>query len=246
MRGIEFYAPSYRRAGRTSTQDIYPFVTYIVAESEAAEYRAQGARVETCPDSAQGNLCRVRNWIIDNKMGGNKAIVLLDDDNKGIRFWEKQVLHVFSEGHLIEFAHDMTNLCGAWGFKFWGLNCAKDKISYLEYVPFSTVNYIGGPFQAILRGNVLRYDEALPLKEDYDFTLQNQAKYGGALRVNFAHYDTAQKYLPGGCAVGRNIEREKQQFEALQKKWGSKIVGRDTRTRGYDINPRLKSPLKGY
>lgn len=57
----------------------------------------------------------------------------------------------------------------------------------------------------------------------------------------------------GGCAQYRNMEREKQQFEMLQKKWGSKIVRLDTSNKGrskkdrkyIDYNPIIKIPIKG-
>lgn len=50
----------------------------------------------------------------------------------------------------------------------------------------------------------------------------------------------------GGCAVVRNIEKEKEQFLLLQNKWGSKIIKKDIITKkSYDINPIMKSPIKG-
>ena len=98
----------------------------------------------------------------------------------------------------------------------------------------------------------LRFDESLPLKEDYDFTLQNLNKYRIALRVNKFYYKTKQAEQVGGCATYRNIEREKEQFLLLQKKWGSSIIKRDKKDRSnksdkkknYDINPILSVPIK--
>ena len=50
----------------------------------------------------------------------------------------------------------------------------------------------------------------------------------------------------GGCAVVRNIEKEKEQFLLLQNKWDGKIIKKDiTSKRQYDINPIMKSPIKG-
>ena len=51
----------------------------------------------------------------------------------------------------------------------------------------------------------------------------------------------------------RNMEWEKEQFELLRKKWGSKIVRLDTsnkrrskKERRYiDYNPIIKIPIKG-
>lgn len=88
----------------------------------------------------------------------------------------------------------------------------------------------------------------------YDISLQNLNKYRGILRVNKYHYSCEQSTNAGGCASYRNIEREKQQLELLQKKWGKKIVKVDTGDRSHssgkvrkslDYNPVVKSPIKG-
>jgi hypothetical protein len=103
---------------------------------------------------------------------------------------------------------------------FWWINVNSDKKCYREYSPFSMVAYIWWPFQCFLKDGGLRYDENLPLKEDYDMTLQQCNKYRRVLRVNAYHYFCKQSEQSGGCATYRNIEREIQQFEALQKKMG--------------------------
>ena len=49
----------------------------------------------------------------------------------------------------------------------------------------------------------------------------------------------------GGCADYRTMEREKDQFDLLQKKWGSNIVRKDKLSKGVDINPIVKIPIRG-
>jgi hypothetical protein len=84
------------------------------------------------------------------------------------------------------------------------------------------------------------------LKEDYDITLQHIKENGGCLRINFANYDVKQAEQSGGCATYRNIQKETEQFDLLQKKWGSKIVQRDSMSkRKFDFNPILRIPLRG-
>ena len=66
-------------------------------------------------------------------------------------------------------------------------------------------------------------------------------------------YVCKQHTNPGGCASYRTIQREQEQFDLLEKKWGSKIVRRDTgnaavtrkKNQGYDINPIIKVPIGG-
>ena len=241
---VKFYAPSYKRPQKSITQINYPFVKLIVRESDAEEYLKNGNDIEIVPDSAQGNLCRIRNYILNNYFDAD-CIILLDDDCKGVYRWEKQDKVKFNPEELMEFSESMSVLCNDWGFKFWGLNCIPDKGAYREHTPFGTLQYIGGPFQAHLK-NDIRYDEDLPLKEDYDITLQHIKKNNGCLRVNYAFYDVKQAEQSGGCATYRNLQKEKEQFELLQKKWGSKIISQDSKSkRSYDFNPILKIPLKG-
>jgi hypothetical protein len=243
---VKFFAPSYKRSQKSITQINYPNVKIVVRESEAEEYIKNGNDIVVCPDSAQGNLCRVRNWILDNLCDDADCIVIVDDDCSYIGRWEEQSQIKFNMNDLEEFCENIANITKEIGFHFWGLNCVTDKGAYREYTPFGTLQYIGGPFQAHLKSSKVRYDEELPLKEDYDITLQHIHKYGGCLRVNFAHYNVKQAEQEGGCATYRNLDKEKQQFFALQKKWGKDVIKRDKQSkRSFDFNPIMKTPIKG-
>jgi hypothetical protein len=110
-----------------------------------------------------------------------------------------------------------------------------------------------GPFSCYLKGNVCRYDERLPLKEDYDMALQNLNEYRGILRVNKYHYACKQSTNTGGCASYRNIQREIEQLNLLQKKWGSALIKIDVADKSHsskkkkkvDYNPIVRCPIKG-
>jgi len=243
---VKFLAMSYRRAGSVTTQDIYPEVKYVVSESDKEEYLKAGHDIVVVPDSAQGNLCRVRNYSLDHLMGEADCLVLMDDDYRGVYVWQEQERRRLDMEELREFCEVNAILCRDWGFYFWGLNLSTDKGFYREHTPFGTVQYIGGPFQAHMKGSEIRYDEELPLKEDYDLSLQHMRRYGGCLRVNYACYDVKQAEQEGGCAVYRNSAAERDQFMKLRRKWGSDIVKKDTSSRrGFDFNPIIKAPIKG-
>ena len=244
----QIYSASYRRGDLCKTHLYIKDIIYVVAESEAEEYQKVHDKVWAVPNEVQGSLARVWNYILDNAPEEN--VILMDDDithfgrwngNKIQRLDEQGVLNMIQEG--IQLAEDLD-------VRYWGLNCLADKGAYREYTPFGTCQYIGGPFQAH-RGNELRYDEKLILKEDYDMTLQVLNKYRKNLRMNMYHYVCAQNTMKGGCAVYRNVEREMEQNDLLQKKWGAKIVRFDTsnKTSGkektYDINPIINVPIKG-
>ena len=115
---IKFFAPSYKRPEKSITQKTYPFVKLVVKESESLEYIDNGNDIVIVPDSAQGNLCRIRNYILDNFFEDADCLILLDDDCKGIYRWQDQKKIKFNPEELLEFTEQMTILCDEFGFKF--------------------------------------------------------------------------------------------------------------------------------
>lgn len=252
---VSVCCPSYKRP-KVETLDYLPFCRVYVDCKEYDEYVKANPNgdIVSCPEGVQGNLCRVRNYIIEQELKENDAVLIVDDDLKGIYYWEKLKKNLV-EPHLFkEFVAKYSQVAKDMGAYFWGVNVNQDKQCYREYSPFSTVSYIGGPFQCFLKGNNCLYDENLPLKEDYDMTLQQLNKNRVVLRVNKFFYDCKQSQQAGGCATYRNFEREKSQLEALQKKWGKKIVKIDKADRSHnsvkkktkiDYNPVIIVPIKG-
>ena len=223
---ISVNCPSYKRP-KVETLDYLPFCKVWVDNKEYQSYVDANPKFKdniiSVPDGIQGNLCRIRNYILDEEFkNGYDVVLIIDDDMKGVyRFYgEKKYPYnkcLVKADEFMDFLEKYSILCDEFGFKFWGLNCNQDALSYRQYTPFSTVSYIGGPFQCFLK-NPLRYDEKLPLKEDYDMTLQQCNRYRGCLRLNMYHYNCKQSKQAGGCATYRNYEREREQLELLQKK----------------------------
>ena len=258
---IAINCPSYKRP-YVETLEYITTCKVWVAENEYQAYLDANPGFEKniipVPNRVQGNLCRIRNWILDHELPENDVVLIIDDDLKAIKRFEPIGMYgyrdiVCSETEVYEMLEHYSILCDDFGFKFWGVMCNCDALSYRQTTPFSTVSYVGGPFQCFLHGNVLRYDENLPLKEDYDMTLQNCNHYRGLLRVNKYHYDCKQSKQAGGCATYRNYEREIQQLIALQEKWGSDIVKIDNALnfnakkvkKDIDYNPIIHVPIPG-
>lgn len=258
---ISINCPSYHRP-KVETLDYLPYCKVWVAEREYEDYIKANPNftenIIAVPNEVQGNLCRIRNYILDKELPKNDVVLLVDDDLHSIGRFEPDGLYGYDEiiltaDEVLDMLEHYTELCRGFGFKYWGVMCNKDALSYRQTTPFSTVSYIGGPFQAFIDNNPLRYDERLPLKEDYDMTLQNCNKYRGCLRVNKYHYDCKQSKQSGGCATYRNYEREIEQLKLLQKKWGADIVKIDNvanhntkkKAKRIDYNPIIKVPIKG-
>lgn len=257
---ISVCCPSYKRPV-VKTLKYLPFCKVYVDGSEYEDYTKENpnANIVRCADGVQGNVARVRNYILDQEFqNGADAVCIVDDDLSGIYRYDvdektkfgynRKLLH--SE-EVLFFLESHTVLCDEFGYKLWGLNCNGDKLSYRHWAPFSMSSIILGPFCVHLK-NDIRYDEKLPLKEDYDLAIQHLNKYRGILRLNGYHYLCEQSTNKGGCAAMRNRKREQEQFELLQKKWGSNIVREDKSNKGktkkvkvFDYNPIIKVPIKG-
>lgn len=254
---ISVATPSYKRP-RVETLDYLPFTRVYVDEKEFNAYKKsnpKGSKIIKCEKGIQGNVSRIRNHILktefDRKMD---AVVIIDDDMKGVYYFENKIKYRVEPEDFIPFVQKYTFLAKELGAYYWGLNLSEDKQNYREYTPFSMLSYIGAPFQCFLKGNECLYDEELPLKEDYDMTLQQLNKYRKVLRVNKYFYSVKQSEQAGGCATMRNMEREIQQLKLLRKKWGSDIVKVDTNDRSHkltknkkhiDYNPVIIVPIKG-
>ncbi len=251
-------APSYRRP-EVLTLRYLPFCRVYVDPAEASAYRSANpnADIVECTPGVQGNLCRVRNHILDREFAaGADVVVLIDDDMSGISYFENQKhIHDVTAAEFLPFIEKFSVMARDLGAFLWGLNVNPDPQCYRDCTPFSTVSYIGGPFQAFLAGGECRYDERLPLKEDYDMTLQQLNRYRVVLRVNKFFYRVKQSEQAGGCAMYRNLAEERRQLDLLQKKWGKRIVRFDTadrshkskknRTVTFDYNPIIKPPIRG-
>lgn len=254
---IHIYSPSYKRAGDLKTHKLCP-VRYVVHEFEADAYKAAGHDVVVCPDSERGNIARVRNWILDYAEElGQRRVLIIDDDIEAITEWrydreeEKFYQHKLSPDEVEEFIEYGFDLAEQWGVRLWGLNCTIDKGSYREYTPFSNKSYVSGSFSGFIEPE-LRYDESIPLKEDYDMLLQQCNEYRKILRFNAFVLVKQDHENLGGCADYRTIEKEKEQLLDFQRKWGRRIVQTDNSTavgsnkaKSYDINPIVKIPIKG-
>jgi len=259
---ISVNCPSYKRP-YVETLEYLPFCKVWVCETEYEEYvkaNPSFAQIVPCKKGIQGSLCRIRNHILRTEFeNGADVVLIIDDDMNRVCYYEDEgdygyVSNKVMTDEFIPFLEKYSIMAMDIGAKFWGLNVNYDPQAYRHYSPFSTVSYIGGPFQCFIRGNECYYDEDLPLKEDYDMTLQQLNKYRVVLRLNQFHYYVKQAKQKGGCAAYRNYDREMQQLIALQKKWGSDIVRFDRTDRSHglkkekvqiDFNPVILVPIKG-
>ena len=249
---ITINVPSYKRQNKVDTLKYIPFCKIWVCATEYKAYKKHYPKddIISVPKGVQGNVSRIRNYILDNAK--SDVICIIDDDLNYLGYFEGNEKFRLKAKEIIPFIKKHSDIAKELNIKLWGMNVNIDKQCYREYTPFSMVSYIGSPFSCHIDSD-LRYDERLSLKEDYDITLQHLNKYRKVLRLNKFHYDVKQAKQIGGCAAYRNIERETNQLKLLQKKWGSDIVKYDHNDRSHnsirkkriDINPVIRVPIRG-
>lgn len=247
--------PSYKRAGKVETIKSIPSSNIFIHKSEYEAYKKfyKKENLVVMPDGLKGNVAKVRNFILDY---GEDATVtcMIDDDLLYLAYWENGESHPLAlEKEVYDFIYKYSVIAMDLGVHLWGINVAPDQRFYPVDMPFKFIAYISASFSCHIEPK-LRYDERFPLKEDYDFVLQNLNIYRRVLRVNKYYYVMKHQTQTGGCATYRNVEREREQLFLLQKKWGKKIVradtlkssrGRSEKVRKFDINPLIYPPIKG-
>lgn len=250
---ISINCPSYKRP-KVETLEYLPFCNVWVSNEELEEYQKNNPNANFKILSRQGNVSIARNEILKREFeDGADVVCIVDDDIKGIYHYEKSKYSNFGYEKVLvtsdqfeEFIIKHTIMCKDLGFYLWGVNLNKDPLSYKHGTPINTKAIILGPFSCHLKGTEIFYDERIPLKEDYDLAISHLNRYRGILRINKYHYDCKQSIQAGGCATIRNYEREKEQFELLQKKWGKSIVRVDkTSKKQMDYNPIIRIPIRG-
>lgn len=240
---FRIYSPSYKRAKVATSHNVFPpeLFTYVVRQEEYAEYKRRFPHIEflKIPTGSVRDISTTRNWILENTP--EEHILMVDDDY--------QYFGMFRDKDRIRLSVDEVRKHLRFGFELakmtncglWGVNLLADPMAYRETHPYNFNMPVLGPFVGVLDKS-LRYDESLPLKEDYDFFIQQMRKNRRSLRINYLHYKVDHQKLEGGCQTYRTPEFERSQNIELSKKWGSKIIRNNSRNKD-SINMIVRVPL---
>ena len=236
----QIYIPSYKRAGSITSHKIFPSAKIVVPESQLKDYQSYyGSKVVSVPDNRDGNIAIKRNAILDMaRDAGIDWVLMVDDDYEYIGKITNQKPRWLNNEEIEALIDDGCRMADELQTGMWGLNVQIDPKFYREYSPFSLTTPILGPFHAV-KVTELRYDENIPLKEDYDFWLQSIRKYRKTLRFQSYHYMVDHINKTGGVVSYRTKQREEEQNKLLQKKWGNRVVKYDITK---SINPRVHIP----
>jgi hypothetical protein len=207
-------------------------VAVYVDEGEYEVYKKAQPEVcfERMPRGVQGNVSRVRNYILDDvfERKGGDVVIMSDDDvvRFGFRYEDEEGKEVRTwRMDFLEFLHTMETcliMCKDTDVYLCGFSWVADDLLVTGYDFLSFKAFVSGRL-VIIRKNPLRYDEALPLRDDYDYVLQHLKRYGRVLRMKTYFHEVYKDVSPGGCGVMRNPEIENEQTLRLKRKWGKLV-----------------------
>tara|TARA_R110001632_G_scaffold178468_1_gene298226 strand:- start:743 stop:1423 length:681 start_codon:yes stop_codon:yes gene_type:complete len=175
-----------------------------------------------------GNLMQSRNFALEHAFNENKICVQLSDDIKKVIINKN-----FGKPKKVDLDFVINDIVSKFnkvkGVKLLGIP-PTDNFFFASKILSVNTFCIGD--MLFVKPNDLRFDEQLTLKEDYDYTLQHQEKWG-TIRYQkylftFEHYSNK-----GGAVDVRDDKEEQKNIMILKSKWGNKIR----------LNPKRKNEI---
>lgn len=197
-------------------QEFAPNATWLVALGDGEAYSDAGASkvIEA------GTLCDSRNLALEMAFEHNKPCVQLSDDLTKLQQVDDD-LNLWNIT-LDEAILAMSKITQSIGVKLAGVAPVTNTFYYSPKKPVKTHHFIVGDM-IYVEPSKPRFDTELRLKEDYDFTAQHIALYGGVARCDFVFASFKHRTNAGGAVAYRTPEVEQESIARLQQKWGSAI-----------------------
>lgn len=183
--------------------------TWYVPPGEEAEYRLAGAaRIR-----AAETLVEARNLALDDAFANGHLCVQTSDDLTGIKRLGVTDHQPISLGDAID---EMRSALAETGARLAG--CAPTANPFYGAHKVSTAGFVVGDLIAVAPTD-LRFDPALRLKEDYDYTCQHLATYGAVARCDWILATYRHRTNAGGAVSYRNRASEREAIQHLVAKW---------------------------
>jgi len=186
--------------------------TWYVGKGESAEYVNAGASsvVEA------GGLCESRNAAIDDGQKLGLPVVQMSDDLKKLSLATGS--HKQRDASFEAVVLRMLGAAQATGARLVGVAPTANPFYFNPNKATQTRGFVVGDFILVLKTD-LRFDQAMRLKEDYDYTLQHIRKYGLVARANDVLATFVHRSNPGGACDYRTERLEQQMIAYLKGKW---------------------------
>jgi hypothetical protein len=201
---------------RARPQNVGPMIqllqeplTWVVPPSDHAAYSNAGASTILTVDG----LCAARNVALDHAFYEDYYCVQVSDDlGRLSRAHGKKRLDL-AVPTAIEWLVDALARSHA---RLGGI--APTDNPYFSRKLMSRTAFVVGDL-IVVKPTPLRFDEALKLKEDYDYTLQHLRQYGEVLRADFILATFKHYTNKGGAVDARTPQVEQETIAYLLKKW---------------------------
>ena len=198
---------------------------------EAHGYRLAGA------DNVvrAGKLMQARNFALRDAMKEKLPCVQLSDDLKKLELAtskEKKDNKPLSISAAVDMILETMNDIGA---HYGGVAPTANAFYFNPEKPVSTNSFIVGDFTVYhpeipdSNGGLLRFDQEMTLKEDYDFTCQHLTTFGVVARRNDILATFLHRQNAGGAVDYRTANEESKNIKHLRNKWGDVIKPHPTR-----------------
>lgn len=207
---------------------------WIVPEDQVGDYAYAGAAdVLGVPERNYLGRCRLpvqRNFLLDTAAEAGELAAQIDDDLRvGASGWETGIRWVRGD----EVPEPITlnvalTLMDAEGADLAGVAVTTNPYFFSPKRPVSAgfcaskLTLMDPVLMSPVTGQLIRYDTKLPVKEDYDLTMQFLAGGYDVARLNGVLCNFASG-IRGGCATYRTLDLEREVSAMLVERWSPHI-----------------------
>lgn len=228
--GYRIVVPSRGRADSATTHSIFGNkATYYVPSKELAAYRRKGINAVGM-DIVDENVTKKRNAILSLFKMGEKVLFLDDDIKYFVCKLGEKVIKIDTYDRISGILDDCFSFLEEQKLKLFSFYCTSNPF-FLKKGFARRSLCVSQVFGVIV--SHLRFDERLTLKEDFDFSCQNLAAFGGVCRFNFIAPVAKKNGGSGGCSLYRNADRIGESVKYLLKKWPEFLVMHKTKNDVY-------------
>lgn len=245
---MKYFIPTYRKE-KIKTAELFNGLDYLLfCDKQDFEKLSDKYNCYLLPDGIQGNIARVRNYILkyanENKID---YFAMCDDDISKLFIYDSELKSRKKELTSFEYDYILDKFSDTFYQKDncvgWSMNETAQPRDYKGEICCNNACFMSGTFSIYFTDRItFEFDERLSLKEDYDFTLQALTngktifKFKGLFYLPERITDRLTNF--GGCSTYRTNEKEMEQIQLMKDKWGNLIKYKDGDINGV-INYRL-------
>lgn len=201
---------------------LFPDATITVAENELAAYRRAfpTKQIVPHPDDVSG-IAPIRQWVLD--YFDDEAIFFVDDDAYAcislVNYSPRKIMNLDAIRQIV---WNAATVAKEMGTAVFGFSQGMDVRKFRMFEIFALKGWSGGVIGII--GRDFRYDTSLKLRADIDFCLQVLLERRFTFIENRFGFLHKRFGVVGGNAANRSAERNQQEIDYLQRKWGGALT----------------------